>query len=216
MSNVIQFKQGEETKATQEAGLVLALVDYGDFWRALKAYLPFVSKDPLRDHIGGICLREHKGSLKLIATNGHILGEAVLGGEFNMEHLPERGVTIPYAAVKQIIAQGKPFKRINDLIKLSLLDGNCIRVEKLGDWVLEFALGDSPFPDTDRVKPFNYSYVQVGLCPHYLKAIAEAAIALEKGSVQLNIIEGRTDAPIGISLNPYSNEFDMVIMPKRF
>lgn len=96
-------------------------VRWEDLGRALRAVTPWMSTDPTRYHLLGVCFEVRDRVLRLVATNGH--GLAIARVDL-VDPIPDCEIVAPAARVKELIKECRA-KRKSDLavMEVTIVDG---------------------------------------------------------------------------------------------
>lgn len=166
-------KTARKTTEAEDRGIALSPAD---FKNRLEKLRPFISKDYIRYYLNSVYMEYAKGTLILVATNGHILCEMTM-------HVA--GKEEPFAAIC-------PERAVESLI--AMLDEDAATVTmRMIDGKLEFkARGihlvvdpiDHEYPDYRKIIPVDKPIAKQGFAAHYLLSILEA---LDKEPVDICI-----------------------------
>ena len=177
---------------------------------ALRAIVKFAAdKDEIRYYLAGVLLEADADSVRLVATNGHMLGAMRLqyaAGDTRTETLTQ--AIIPAEFIKTI---KKPGRR--DLVSVAMeIDGDKVRLFD-GDAMRESKLIDAKYPDWRRIMPRGPLSGKVAqFNTAYLWAFTDARRELG-GNLEFCTVSHNGEGPALISIG--CDDFVGVLMPLR-
>jgi DNA polymerase III beta subunit, central domain len=166
-------KTAKKAIAVEDKGIVLSPAD---FKNRLEKLRPFISKDYTRYYLNSVYMEYAKGTLILVATNGHILCEMTIHVAGKEEPF---AAICPERAVETLIAM---LDEEDAVITLRMEDGKLIF--KARGFHLFVDPIDHEYPNYRKVIPEDKPIAKQGFAAHYLLSILEA---LDKEPVDICI-----------------------------